>query len=148
MQSAAAHEYGPTPETKRKLRPDPIEILWRNGTLDTKAWHAASEIRGIVERVAGRFVRSPAGWLGLLGTRVQTSPHHLDGVPLRLQSAYLNRYIPWARLVGGQRCGLTTCLDIVFSVLIDGVGVRSLERRWGLRHGSVTEALVDALRRY
>lgn len=141
-------DYGPTSETKRRLRPDIIETLWKRGTLDTHAWEAASEIRRIIEQIAGRFVRSSMGRLELMGGRIQSSPHPLDGVPLGLQSRYLHRYIPWTRRMGALKCGLATYMEITFAILVDGATPRQIERRHGLRSGRATEALIAALRSY
>ena len=146
--AAVLDDPGPTPETRRHLRPDPVLVLWHRGRLTPRQASAAFSVREIVERVAGRYVRSSAGRLGLLGTRVQFSPHPLDGVPAWLQARYRDRYVPWAAAMGRIRCGLGNLLELVFAVVVDGLSLRQLEERYRIGRRRATMLLGMALERF
>ena len=139
----------PTPEAvkhRARQRPDILDVL--KGRINQFEVSAAEQIRLMVEKVERNAYQSPSGRWGHLGTRIQTSPHHLDRVPVALHRDYMHRYIPWTEKMRAQKCGLATYYEITMAILIHGRTLRQVERQHGLRNGRAAEALIAALRRY
>ena len=152
----AERNYGPTPETRAKLRPDPILELYRAGVLDQRLAGAAQEIREIYEAVRGRFMSSHMGRLPehIDGKPVARSNRHpLDGLEPSLRKRYVAAYMPWAGYMG--RRGVPTAgvdrvawLQLVVDAVIDGHDPAELDARYGCPHGTAGGVLRDALGRY
>ncbi|HUC64608.1 MAG TPA: hypothetical protein VMA53_04210 [Stellaceae bacterium] len=144
------HELGyvkPTAETAAKLRPDPIVRLVANETLTREQGRAAVEIRMIFERVA-------AGLLARTSDPANRSPGTRPEIPERIALLHAQRYIPWARYLGGnatspaQRGRCAPALEIATEVVIDGATLAQCDRRRRWRNGTGAKLLVYALSVY
>ncbi len=81
-----ADRIGPTPETLRKLRPDPVMTLF-GGEADVPLLDAALEIRAILLA----FGPQPAVW------RAERSGGAGGDMPAWVADAHALRFVPWAR---------------------------------------------------
>ena len=124
-------ERGPTPETRRRLRRDPIEELYRRGSIGAMQWASALEIRSILEAVEGRFVGET--WRRIEhsdeGRGRQANRHPLDGLPPGLLTPYLDRLIPWAEKMRGRGKRGRSYLGITLEVLCAGTSLRQMDRQ-------------------
>lgn len=110
--AALIDEPGPTPETRAKLRGDPILDLYERGIIDFRQRVAAEEIRTIYEAVVARLFASPGLEFGVDGGR-RARRHPLDGIEPELRRAYLAKYVPWSHRV-------KRVLKDVIDAIVDG----------------------------
>ena len=103
---------GPTPETKAKVRPDPIDALYGTGLIDSRQKGSAEEIREIYHAVVSRLFASP-GFEASVDGGARPTRHPLDGMPADIRRRYLKRYIPWTKEIGPM-------LEIVIDAIVDG----------------------------
>ena len=153
---AAGVGEGPTPETRAKLRPDTVEALYRKGTIGEEERTAAEEIRDVHEalgrgltpramdlRDAGPRARAP-------GTRFAAG---LERMPDRLYRLWRRKYQVWVEECGGLRVVESNLIDyslarLALDVIVEGKSLREIERTYGLRNGSLSARLVEALERW
>jgi hypothetical protein len=108
---------------------------------------AAVEIRMIFERVA-------AGLLARTSDPSSRSPGTRPEIPERIALLHAQRYVPWARYLGGsttepaQRGRCASALEIVTAVVIDGASLAQCDRARRWRNGTAAKLLVYALAVY
>jgi hypothetical protein len=108
---------------------------------------AAVEIRMIFERVA-------AGLLARISDPSSRSPGTRPEIPERIALLHAQRYVPWARYLGGsttepaQRGRCASALEIVTAVVIDGASLAQCDRARRWRNGTAAKLLVYALAVY
>ncbi len=149
-----ATDIPPTPETCRKLRRDVVAGLAAAGRLSPEQHRAAEEIRTVWEAV-GRGMFPTASRLKSFGRRNRGARPPRDFIDRMGSSEYLawrGRYVPWSR---GESVELlagavgTTRLQLTIDVVVDNLGLRQAESRYGIRkHGAAFDHLSAALRRY
>ncbi|HZB90760.1 MAG TPA: hypothetical protein VE397_04910 [Stellaceae bacterium] len=142
----------PTAETEAKLRPDPIVRLVANETLTREQGRAAVEIRTIYERLS-------AGLLARTSDPANRSPGTRPNLPERIALLHSQRYLPWARLLGGaaaepsraapaQQGRCPEALEVAIAVIIDGATLAQCDRARHWRNGTSAQLLVYALALY
>lgn len=142
----------PTAETEAKLRRDPIVRLVANETLTREQGRAAVEIRTIYERLS-------AGLLARTSDPANRSPGTRPNLPERIALLHSQRYLPWARILGGaaadpahgapaQQGRCPEALEVAIAVVIDGSTLAQCDgaRRW--RNGTAAQLLLYALALY
>lgn len=141
---------GPTPETRRKIRRDQVVRLYERGQIGKPEMQAAEEIREAREAVVRvmypsrqmepRIDTPKGGWRGLAGLE------KLSKDEARLWS----RYVAWAREMTDYpfRRVPVSRLSIVLDVIETNIGARQMEKRLGVKHGTVAKVVKSALRDY
>lgn len=147
-----ASESGPTPETIRKLHADVVDKLAAAGRLAPEQLRAAAELRRVSEALSRAL--APAGrWID--GTRVDARlrPRDpFDTLGAGLEIAWRRRWRPWAGAAGAARIDgalpPVSARTLVMAVVVDNLGTRQADDRWGLRRGRATREVQRWLWRY
>lgn len=150
--TVARPEAGPTPQTLRKLRADVIGKLADSGKLAPEQLRAATELRRLYEALSRAL--SPSGrWID--GTRVdgrQRPRDPFDTLGAGLEIAWRRRWRPWAGAAGAARIDgafpPVSARTLVVAVVVDNLGTRQADDRWGLRRGRATREVQHWLWRY
>lgn len=142
----------PTPETLRKRRYDVIAGLLARRRISHEQAEAAGEIRRVLEAV-GRGMFPTAQTMAFTGKapRVRTWRDFIDRMSARERRAWERHYIPWTREMSleiAAGLGGTRWLQLVLDIVVDNCGLRETEQRYGLRHGTAIEYLIQGLERY
>lgn len=130
----------PTRQTEQRLQPDPVLLLHRAGKITDAQRDAALEIRQAYYDAASAVMARSARWDGGRGGGLVNRAEH-DTVA---QVARRQRYVRWARSaarIGGS-------LQVTIDILVDGRGMRVVERERRWRNGRATVVLIGALRHY
>jgi len=143
---------GPTPETARKLRADVVGQLAAAGKLAPEQLRAAAELRRLHEALSRAL--SPSGrWID--GTRVDARlrPRDpFDTLGAGLEIVWRRRWRPWAGEAGAARIDgaapPVSARTLVMAVVVDNLGTRQADDRWGLRRGRATREVQHWLWRY
>ncbi|VAX07336.1 hypothetical protein MNBD_ALPHA03-1859 [hydrothermal vent metagenome] len=131
---------GPTPETKRKLRPDPLMLFGKKNILNSEQIWAFQRIRRAIKIITD-------------GTGVRTS--HFTGAPVQTsrfmaesESEYeikiKDHYCDWMDRMTAERLQAGSILDII----IDEMSLSAVDRKWGKRKGWAKEHLQASLTLY
>lgn len=153
---AADMGEGPTPETRAKLRPDTVEALYRKGTIGEEERTAAGEIRDVYEAL-GRGLTPQAMDLRDAGPRARAPGTRfaagLERMPDRLYRLWRRKYQAWVEECGAVRVVESNLIDynlarLALDVIVEGKSLREIERTYGLRNGSLSAKLVEALERW
>lgn len=125
-------DQGPTPETKQRLRPDPILTLWKLGVINDLERTAAEEIRQIVEAGLALQAVDNCDWRPRIRVD-QRERHPLDAMSPALQRKWRLRFLPWAAAMRARFAAGEDVLAIVYSgILEDVTGERLLALKQGL----------------
>lgn len=140
---------GPTPETIRKLRPDPFRLLYTRVHLDPNAylnalmWDAGLEIRR-----AHALITAPVALRGRDYEReVRRAPWEAADArasALARNERLVRRYTGWRRDAERKGVAASPVIDLV----VDGVPCGDLDRRYGKRRGWAVEQVRKGLRLY
>lgn len=130
----------PTRQTEQRLQPDPVLTLFKSGRITGPQRDAALEIRQAYHEAASVVMATSAQW----GGRTARSAGSTEDATLA-QIARRRRYRDWARAPTMRVAGAYL---VAIEVLVDGWGLRALERERGWRNGRAAELLLDALRGY
>jgi hypothetical protein len=142
----------PTPETLAKLRYDVIGRLVADGRLLRAHADAAEEIRAVVEAVGRGMLPTarPTFWAGR--PQGHRGPRDfLDRMSSLERRLWQFRYLPWTRALihaGDASLPGRRWVELVLDIVVDNSGLRRVERRYRLRHGSALGFLADGLERY
>jgi|GEM_PF-6804328 len=140
---------GPTRQTVRKLREDPVVLLKSRGTISKDDEVTIQEIREIRFKLAMGL--SSGG--GEIGDRVDTSRktfvHPIERLTKRQADIYDRVYKPWAKKSSktGIRTGKKrrelgiTPFGLVIAVIEDGVPLARLEKYHRVKHGVLSGPL-------
>ena len=141
-------DHGPTFETERKLRRDPIKALQNAGMIDQQQAANAAEVREISEKLM-----RPLSFRGTSMDRVDgrsVSFHPLDALSEKLYQAYMWRYRPWSLWASGVYTidGRQTWLAVIADTLVDRRSTRrnDAENRWP--KGTTRDILRTCLNEY
>ncbi|MGE0255049.1 MAG: hypothetical protein AB7N54_13220 [Alphaproteobacteria bacterium] len=150
--SSSAEAPGPTRETVRKLRADVVGKLAAAGRLAPEQLRAAAELRRLHEALA-RALAPSARWID--GTRVDTrmAPRDpFDTLGAGLEIVWRRRWRGWAAEAGAARVAgarpAVSARALVLAIVVDNLGTRQADDRWGLRRGRATAELQRWLWRY
>lgn len=148
---------GPTRQTARNLREDPVLLLLSRGTIDKEDQVLIEQIREIRFKLAMGL--TPGG-SDLSGERVDTSRkgfiHPIERLSTAQQAIYTHVYKPWADQENahpvclgkrGRVLGLTP-LGLVVAVIEDSTSLTRLEERHKVRNGTLTEPFKTAIAAY
>lgn len=130
-------DFGPTPETKSRNRPDPILALRSKGRISQPEQTAAEQIRDIWCALVEEGASSD---IVLRGGVVRRDSHPLDGVSPAFQRAYVASYVPWVGSVSQCSVGRKSYFQIVREFLLSTEQRRASELEFN--------ALGAALRDY
>lgn len=111
-------DRGPTPETKAKVRPDPIQQLRNLGVLSEAEQSAAEDIRTLIETVGA--LQASAMQPGGSAPPMYRNQHHLDGISPAMQRRYMQQLIPWQRAMRQRQVGNTDALTAVLAAIVGG----------------------------
>jgi len=131
---------GPTPETKGKLRPDPLMLFGKKNILNSQQIWDFQRIRRAIKIITD-------------GTGVRTS--HFTGAPVQTsrfipesESEYeikiKNHYCDWMDRMTEDRRQAGPVLDII----IDEMSLSAVDRKWGKRKGWAKGHLQASLTLY
>lgn len=124
----------PTPETLRKLKPDP---LWRMAhDLGSEGLQAAHEIREAVGIIAAPLRIRIQRW----ERQDRSFGEHETERAVRLQ----RRYNSWVDGMTEKKSPVGPALDLI----VDGLGGREIERAKSWRHGSFRPYFLEAMDLY
>jgi hypothetical protein len=142
----------PTPETRAKLRRDTVRALHEAGRLDDTQLAAALEIRVVLEAV-GRGMFPTSGFGLTPGVAMQRRPGRdfLDRMSAEERRMWQRNYLPWTKAMAVQIAAAlppVRWLQLVLDIVIDNAGLRDVERRYALRHGTAADYLRQALEIY
>ena len=129
----------PTPQTVSQLTDDVVGRLLRQGRLRLHHAMAAEEIRSVMEAVGrGMFPRAqPGSWAGRPVRRRQPADF-FDRMSDEERHMWQRHYLPWTHDLAVEiASGLpgTRWLQLVLDVVIDNMGLRTVEDRYRIRHG-------------
>lgn len=153
----ATNPDGPTRQTVRKLREDPVLYLLSRGTIDKDDQKAIEELRELRFKVTMGLT---AGSGGTSGERVDTSTktykHPIERLTARQDALFVHVYKPWAEMqnkngitLGKKRRTIDmTPFNLVVAVIEDGVPLTKLEGMHQVRNGSLSKPFVKAVRKF
>jgi hypothetical protein len=154
--AAANVGEGPTPETRRKLKPDTIGALYRKGTIGEAERAAAEEIRDVFEALGRGLTPQAVDHRSAAprnrGTTTSFSVG-LERMPGRLYGLWQRKYQTWAEDCGAVQLVQSNVVEysqarLALDVIVDGKSLREIERGFGLRNGSLSPRLVEALEKW
>ncbi len=149
---SAACAILPTPETLRKLQPDVVVELVREGCLRPHHQDAALEIRSVHEAVGrGMFARSSCDPATGASGRAHGPRDFTQRMSARERRLWEARYLPWSRdMALAVVAGLpgTRWMQLVIDIVVDNHAVGTVEERYRLNPGTAIRYLVEALDRY
>ena len=151
-QAKAEPVVPPTPQTVSQLTDDVIGRLLRQGRLHLHHAMAAEEIRSVMEAVGrGMFPSAQLGWWAGRPVRRRLPSDFLDRMSDEERHMWERHYLPWTHELAVEiAAGLrgTRWLQLVLDVVIDNMGLRTVEDRYRIRHGRAFAYLVQALEKY
>lgn len=92
-------DQGPTPETKRKLKPDLIDVLVRNGELALSHQAAAEDLHNLWYSLHCGMWPSPS-WDGVKASGGRRSLRCVEGLSRRQYRLWALVFTPWNRALG------------------------------------------------
>lgn len=148
---------GPTRETVRKLREDPVLFLLARGTIDKDDQKAIEEIRELRFKLTMGLTAGGGGGGGeKVDTSSKTYVHPIERLTARQDALFVHVYKPWAAAhnKGGIRLGKKgrvlelNQFNLVVSVVEDGVPLTKLEGEHRVRNGSLSKPFTSAIRKF
>ncbi len=129
-----------TPETRKKLRPDPVQELYRiwlkRGYRDAaELYESALEIRQIFMLVSGGLFARAIDWTGTI--KGSKTP-----LPEWLSQRRTDVYVPWTKEMTDRQ--MTT----IMQWLIDEKPLGEIDRYYKQKNGRASHTVVCALTRY
>lgn len=139
-----AQPVGPTPETARKLRADPLRLLLTRNALhptdaamNRRMFDAALDIAEAYRLVTAPVAMKPSSLERIDGRRG-------EGEERAREIDLKRRYDRWTRAMGAA--GLP--LGPVFDVVVEGIACHKIDEKWGRRNGRAQGLLRCALATY
>ncbi len=130
----------PTRQTEQRLQPDPVSVLFERGSITAPQRDAAFEIRQAYYEAASVVMARSARWDGeRISSRTFTDEATTGQIARR------QRYRRWA---DSPRMRMNSAYLVAIDIVVDGRGVREIERESRWRNGRATTLLVDALSHY
>ena len=152
----ATNPDGPTRETARKLREDPVLLLLARGTIDKDDQKAIEEIRELRIKLAMGLTAGGGGGGEKVDTSAKSYTHPIERLTARQDALFIHVYKPWA--AGQSRVAIKLgkkgrVLDInpfnlVVAVIEDGVPLTKLEGHHRVRNGSLSKPFTAAIRKF
>ncbi len=131
---------GPTPETRAKLRPDPLVILKQRNILNDRQILAFQQIRRAIQIITdGTHMRISR----FNDIHVETS-HFRGGDESDYEIRIKNRYGNWIDHMTENRLQAGPVLDII----IDEMSLTAIDRKWGRRKGWAKDHMRASLDLY
>lgn len=133
-------DVGPTPETRRKLKPDPLWLMYCAGTLDGDHLKAASYIQDAVVTIMSPVAMK----FSSVAPRVQAG--FMCSIE-RWHAAIVNKadliddYNLWIDKMHAYR----RPIGMILSIAVDRMSCRDVAKVWHIRPSTVTESLVWSL---
>lgn len=139
---------GGTPETKAKLRPDPVLRMVRTGTLDARHLVAAEHIRDIYEAVTKPLWPRGMESYEADGDRTTRNVQPLERLPRNLDVVWCNQYKPWAAettkmFVDGSRISY---FSLTIEIIVLGATLSHFAGRMSTRKADAMKACGKGLR--
>ena len=148
--SAPAEDgQGPTPQTRARLRADPLLRLVRSGRLGPEHLAAAEEIRAIFEALTARLGARAIDLAATSssGRRRGRFVQPFERMREDLFRRYRRIYRPWALEVRRMRRGQgIDPLALVLDIVIEGRPLGAAVARIGRRRQEALDQIVEALR--
>ena len=162
-------DTGPTPETVRKLKPDPVRTLVLNGVLGAPEEDAAEILADVWRALANGLDAGERTMDGTRAAKGQPWRDPVDRMSGRIAAIIHHIYRPWATAMGyrygkptnptskggrpqypgirlrdGRRIHLSR-FELVRRVVRDGDRLDAIEREYGIPRGSLERPLAGSL---
>lgn len=141
-------DHEPTHETKARLKPDIIRLLYARGSIDQMQYGNANEIREIFEAVTAKFLSSSMGRISETDAPGFRSKHPLQSLHPKLRKNYLEKYLPWIRRQEKVRVNGVRQSEVTLTVLVGDATTGQMDTWQGWRHGTSVRALRASLDDY
>jgi len=145
---------GPTRETVRHLRDDPVVMLLKRGTINKEDEKTIQEVRELRGKLTQGLTPGGGGQGEKVDTSARTFTHPIERLNARQDKLYVHVYKPWADAVSkdgirlgerGRELDLNP-FNLVVNVIEDGIPLRRLETQHKVTTGALSQPFVSAVR--
>ena len=148
---------GPTRQTVRKLKQDPVLVLLARGTINKDDEKTIQELRELRFKITMGLTPGGGGQAGeKVDTSTKTYTHPIERLTARQDKLFIHVYKPWAaeQNRAGVRLGKRgrkldlTPFNLVVAIIEDSVPLAKMETHHKVRNGSLSRPFTTALRKF
>ena len=148
---------GPTRQTVRKLKQDPVLVLLARGTINKDDEKTIQELRELRFKITMGLTPGGGGQSGeKVDTSTKTYTHPIERLTARQDKLFIHVYKPWAaeqnrtcvRLGKRDRELDLTPFNLVVAIIEDSVPLAKMETQHKVRNGSLSRPFTTALRKF